>query len=215
MTTKPILLFLLALLVCPTILSAQKESKSEVDLLADNTALVYDVTFERENYQFIVEISKKPTQLIFDYSIKGGSKILSGTYFTDKIESLKEENIYIPGFQRQETNGTYFVLPLALQKKILSMKRNKKIPITINNDQYILSSHGIDEFFFREEGEEYRSSVRAFYCFLNKTKNNYSYGYFAVHYSDTVPVLLGLSFTDEEDSSKNFSMRLVEVRKLK
>jgi hypothetical protein len=213
MTTKPILLFLLALLVCPIILFAQKKSKD--DLLADNTAFVYDVTFEGENYQFIVEISKKPTQLIFDYSIKGGSKILSGITSTDKIASLKNENIYIPGFQGQETNETYFVLPLALQKKILSMKRNKTIPITINNDQYILSARGVDSFGFRKEGEEYVSWVQAFYCDLNKAENDDSYGDFVVHYSDTVPVLLMLSYNNKEDSSKNFSMRLVEVRKLK
>jgi hypothetical protein len=213
MTTKPILLFLLALLVCPIILFAQKKSKD--DLLADSTALVYDVNFEGEDYQFIVKTSKTNTKLVFDYSIKGGSKILSGITSTDKIASLKNENIYIPGFQGQEIEGTYFVLPLALQKKILSMKKNKTIPITINNDQYILSARGVDSFEFRKEGEEYVSWVQAFYCDLNKAENDDSYGDFAVHYSDTVPVLLRLSFTDEEDGSKNFSMRLVEVRKLK
>jgi hypothetical protein len=218
MTTKPILLFLLALLVCPIILFAQKKSKA--DLLADSTALVYNVNFEGEDYQFIVEINinknpKSPARLIFGYNIVGGSKNWVGGLFIEGIESLDEENIYIPGFQGQEIEGTYFVLPLALQKKILSMKKNKTIPITINNDQYILSARGVDSFQFRKEGEEYVSWVQAFYCDLNKAENDDSYGDFAVHYSDTVPVLLRLSFTDEEDGSKNFSMRLVEVRKLK
>jgi hypothetical protein len=214
MNTKPLYLFLLALLVCHTGLFAQKKSKT--DLLADKTVLTYNITFEGEDYQFIVKTSKTNTKLVFDYSIKGGSKILSGITSTDKIASLKNENIYIPGFQGQETNGTYFVLPLALQKKILAIYNNFDLSttITINNDQYILSSGGVDGFSYNGENEEEYYYVNALYCSLTTAEAPNNYGDFVVHYSDTVPVLLMLSYNNKEDSSKNFSMRLVEVKKI-
>ena len=50
------------------------------NVLLPGNELLYSVTYDREDYKYTVKVEKQKKIYSFDYSIKGGSKILSGIY---------------------------------------------------------------------------------------------------------------------------------------
>lgn len=185
------------------------QKKSKIDLLADQTELVYEVNFKEESYLFKIKVSNKK-KIVIDYRIEGGSNILSGFEQYNKLEDIKNNYFAIPGFNGSEIEPNYFVMPLSVAKNIFDNEGvEAKFAVSINNDFFTISQLSIETYLFVEKSKV--GMVSAIHYAMTKKGNKGLVGQFSLHFSDRSPVILSLSYEDPADENFTFNMNLLSI----
>ncbi|MFM9839722.1 MAG: hypothetical protein ACKVOQ_15760 [Cyclobacteriaceae bacterium] len=133
---------------------------------------MYTVNYDNEEYKYEVKISNTNKQVIFEYRIIGGSKILSGFYRAPNNGgyNYKESRFTIPGSLVEGNFEPYFLINKVNFNKLKSMKWGDEFQIEMNNKSYTITASGEDEYTFVSKENE--GFVRAMYfTFVEDGKN--------------------------------------------
>jgi hypothetical protein len=137
------------------------------NVLLTGNELIYTVTYDREDYQYSVKVEKQKKIYTFDYSIKGGSKILSGIYQCEANPNYEynQSTLAIPGSSIEGSFDPFILLGKDLALKLGKMKTNTETTIVIEGKTYTLTVNGVDSFSYATQND--REYVDALYCSLS------------------------------------------------
>lgn len=189
------LLFALILLCSSISLSAKTK---ELDLLANGRKLTYMISFNGEEYEYIVRVKKDNKSTSFDYSISGGSSILSGfVSYKAKSKYIAADGVAIPGFSGAGTFEPYILIDFNINNAIEKAKYTDSIAVKVNKENYMLTKGGSDGFNIGNDDE-----VGALYCSLIQ---NEATGEWVLGTGINKGIILDINFGNK------FKMRLVKV----
>ncbi len=189
------LLFALILLCSSISLSAKTK---ELDLLSNGRKLTYRISFKGEEYEYIVRIKKDNKSTSFDYSISGGSNILSGfVSYKEKFKYVAVDGVAIPGFSGTGAFEPYILIDCNINNTIAKAKYTDSIAVKVNKENYMLTKGGSDGFNVGDDNE-----VRALYCSLIQ---NEATGELVLGTGVNKGIILDINFGNK------FKMRLVKV----
>ncbi len=116
------------------------------NVLLPGNELIYTVTYDREDYQYSVKVEKQKKIYTFDYSIKGGSKILSGIYQCEANPNYEynQSTLAIPGSSIEGSFDPFILLGKDLALKLGKMKTNTETTIVIEGKTYTLTVNGVE-----------------------------------------------------------------------
>ncbi|MBI3220383.1 MAG: hypothetical protein HYZ44_12795 [Bacteroidetes bacterium] len=137
------------------------------NVLLPGNELVYSITYDQEDYKYSVKVEKQKKIYSFDYSIKGGSKILSGIYQCEANPNYdyNQSTLAIPGSSIEGSFDPYILLGKELATKLGKMKWNTETTIVIEGKTYTLTINGVDSFSYATQND--REYVDALYCSLS------------------------------------------------
>jgi hypothetical protein len=137
------------------------------NVLLPGNELIYTVTYDQEDYQYSVKVEKQKKIYTFDYSIKGGSKILSGIYQCEANPNYEynQSTLAIPGSSIEGSFDPFILLGKELALKLGKMKTNTETTIVIEGKTYTLTVNGVDSFSYATQND--REYVDALYCSLS------------------------------------------------
>ncbi|NOS93731.1 MAG: hypothetical protein HOP30_17570 [Cyclobacteriaceae bacterium] len=142
------------------------------NVLLPGNELIYTITYGQEDYKYSVKVEKQKEIYSFDYSIKGGSKILSGIYQCEANPNYEyyETSLAIPGSSIEGSFDPYILLGKDLASKLGKMKWNTETTIVIEGKTYTLTVNGVDSFSYATQTD--REYVDALYCSLSDGGKN-------------------------------------------
>jgi hypothetical protein len=137
------------------------------NVLLPGSELLYSVTYDHEDYKYMVKVEKQKKVYSFNYSIKGGSKILSGIYKCEANPNFdyNETALAIPGSSMEGSFDPYILIGRDLTAKLTKMKWNAETRIVINGKTYTVTVNGVDSFSYATQTD--REYVEALYCTLS------------------------------------------------
>jgi len=189
------LLFALILLCSSISLSAKTK---ELDLLANGRKLTYRISFNGEEYEYIVRIKKDNKSTSFDYSISGGSSILSGfVSYQAKSKYVAADGMAIPGFSGAGTFEPYILIDFNTNNAITKAKYTDSIAVKVNKENYKVTKGGSDGFNIGDDND-----IRALYCSLIQNETS---GELVLGAGVNKGIILDINFGNK------FKMRLVKV----
>jgi len=137
------------------------------NVLLPGNELIYTITYGQEDYKYSVKVEKQKKIYSFDYSIKGGSKILAGIYQCEANPNYEynQTSLAIPGSSLEGSFDPYILVGKDLATKLSKMKTNTETTIVIEGKTYTLTVNGVDSFSYATQTD--REYVDALYCSLS------------------------------------------------
>jgi hypothetical protein len=137
------------------------------NVLLPGNELLYSINYNQEDYKYSVKVEKQKKIYTFDYSIKGGSKILSGIYQCEANPNYEynQSTLAIPGSSIEGSFDPFILLGKDLALKLGKMKTNTETTIVIEGKTYTLTVNGVDSFSYATQND--REYVDALYCSLS------------------------------------------------
>jgi hypothetical protein len=134
------------------------------ELLKDKNELTYSVKYKNEEYSYLVKVARDKAVVSFDYSISGGTKILTGVFKTTANKDLnyKTPSLSIPGSDEGEFEP-YMLINKENADRLSSLKWGDSTALVINQKKYQVVAGGDDSFGFSTGGEEYDAYAYAKY----------------------------------------------------
>ncbi len=134
------------------------------NVLLPGNELLYSVTYDQEDYKYSVKVEKQKKIYSFDYSIKGGSKILSGIYNCEANPNYdyNQTTLAIPGSSIQGNFDPYILIGKDLTTRLSKMNWNSETTIVIDGKTYTITVNGVDSFSYATQND--REYVDALYC---------------------------------------------------
>ncbi len=137
------------------------------NVLLPGNELLYSVTLDQQDYQYSVKVEKQKKIYSFDYSIKGGSKILAGVYQCEANPNYEynQSTLAIPGSSIEGDFDPYILVGKELAAKLGKLKWNAETTIVVEGKTYTLTVNGVDSFSYATQND--REYVDALYCTLS------------------------------------------------
>ncbi len=137
------------------------------NVLLPGNELLYSVTLDQQDYQYSVKVEKQKKIYSFDYSIKGGSKILAGVYQCEANPNYEynQSTLVIPGSSIEGDFDPYILVGKELAAKLGKLKWNTETTIVVEGKTYTLTVNGVDSFSYATQND--REYVDALYCTLS------------------------------------------------
>ncbi len=137
------------------------------NVLLPGNELLYSVNYGQEDYTYSVKVEKQKKIYSFDYSIKGGSKILAGVYQCEANPNYEynQNSLAIPGSSIEGSFDPYMLVGKDLATKLGKMKWNTETAIVIEGKTYTLTVNGVDSYSYATQND--REYVDALYCSLS------------------------------------------------
>ena len=103
------------------------------NVLLPGNELLYSVNYGQEDYTYSVKVEKQKKIYSFDYSIKGGSKILAGVYQCEANPNYEynQNTVAIPGSSIEGSFDPYVLVGKDLALKLNKMQTNTETTIVI------------------------------------------------------------------------------------
>jgi hypothetical protein len=141
------------------------------ELLRDKNALTYSIKYDNEEYLYHVKIERSKSTISFDYSIEGGTKLLTGIYNVPGDLNYKTNSLSFPGSEENGEFEPYILISKSNAARLTKLKCGDSTTVTINKKSYQLISNGDDSYSFSAEDEDNNYVAAKYFTFTDGVKN--------------------------------------------